>query len=152
MKKVIATLLKDNQLSTKSHSRLKILLLSFLLKINGKVQVNFDDFDDVKDHPLMEPFMHSFQDVFEQHVGDTPDNSITNKISAQDSDSEVGLFITQLNGLIDAMSATFEQGNGHTNIKIAAKDFPFAFDIDVESEELGKGCNLALKSILIPFV
>jgi len=60
MKKVIANVLKDDKISKKQRNGLSFLLLSFILKVNGKINVNFDDFEDVADHPLLEPFMHSF--------------------------------------------------------------------------------------------
>ena len=66
------------------------MFLSLILKINGNVAINFDDFEDVREHPLVKPFLHTFEDVFEKTVGDTPDNSITNKIAAQDNNSSAG--------------------------------------------------------------
>ena len=60
MKKVIAKMLKDEKISKKHRNRLSFLLLTFILKLNGKINVNFDDFSDVKDHPVVEPFMHTF--------------------------------------------------------------------------------------------
>ena len=61
------------------------MFLSLILKINGNVGINFDDFEDVRDHPLVEPFLHTFEDVFEKVVGDTPDNAITNNIAVKDN-------------------------------------------------------------------
>ena len=60
MKKVIADMLKNENINKKHRNRLSFLLLSFILKINGKIEIDFDDFVDVRDHPVVEPFMHSF--------------------------------------------------------------------------------------------
>ena len=60
MKKVIAKMLKDDNVSKKHRNRLSFLLLSFILKLNGKINVDFEDFEDVKEHPVVEPFMHTF--------------------------------------------------------------------------------------------
>ena len=110
---------------------------SFILKINGRVDIKFDDFEDVKDHPYIEPFMHTFQDVFEKVVGDSPENALTNIISLEDVNSKAGLFIAHLNIFLEAISAMLQDENEHVNIKIAAADFPFAFEADIESECLG---------------
>ena len=60
MRKVITEMLKDDKISKKHRNRLSVLLLSFILKINGKINVNFEDFEDVMDFPLLAPFMSTF--------------------------------------------------------------------------------------------
>jgi hypothetical protein len=90
--------------------------------------------------------------MFENLTGDTPDVAITNKLSFKNKKSEEGKYISHLNNFLDEISNTLQDNNSHINIKAVASDFPFALDIDIESENLGQAFNLALKSIVVPYI
>jgi len=55
MKKVIGERLKDGS-GPISRNKLIALYMSFILKITGKINIDFGDFDEVKEHPLVAPF------------------------------------------------------------------------------------------------
>ena len=40
-----------------------------LLTLNGKVDLNFEDYDEVKELPMMEPFLANFNQLFEGALG-----------------------------------------------------------------------------------
>ena len=44
----------------------------FMLGLSGNVNFKFDDFDEVKDHPMAAPALVSFSDLFESMLGFAP--------------------------------------------------------------------------------
>ena len=66
LKNAISELTKseDPEEQEAGNAFLKIVSV-FLLSITGKVSLDFDDFDEIADHPMAEKFMVSFEKLFE---------------------------------------------------------------------------------------
>ena len=43
-----------------------------MLALKGNMNFTFEDFDDLKENPMMMPFMASFNDLYEGMLGKTP--------------------------------------------------------------------------------
>lgn len=70
LKKIIFDLLKDSEtLESDLAPFLMGISPIILLTLNGKVDLNFEDYDEVKELPMMEPFLANFNQLFEGALG-----------------------------------------------------------------------------------
>lgn len=81
LKKIIFDLLKDSEVV---ESALAPFLMGvspiILLTLNGQVDLAFEDFNELKDLPMLEPFMANFNQIFEGALGEDVDTLIEDKI------------------------------------------------------------------------
>lgn len=81
LKKIIFDLLKDSEVV---ESALAPFLMGvspiILLTLNGQVDLAFDDYNELKDLPMLEPFMANFNQLFEGALGEDIDTLLEDKI------------------------------------------------------------------------
>jgi len=53
---------------------------AFIFGINGNMDIEFDDFEEIAEHPMAAPAMATFEQLFEGLLEDTPDSYMTKKL------------------------------------------------------------------------
>jgi len=72
MKKVLMEFLKSGKEEFAGMAQgLMMASPMFILALTGDVDFEFDDFEDIKDHPMAAPFMASFKDLYNGITGET---------------------------------------------------------------------------------
>lgn len=118
LKKIIFDLLKDSEVM---ESDLAPLLGGIspliLLTLNGQVDLAFDDYDEIKGLPMLEPFMANFSQLFEGALGQDVDTIIGERLDLSEikGDSEsVKSFkkmVEMCHAILDLLEAAHEDGD-----------------------------------------
>ena len=78
LKKIIFDLLRDSEtLESDLAPFLMGISPILLLTMNGNVDLNFEDYEDVKNLPMMEPFLANFNQLFEGALGQDLDTLLS---------------------------------------------------------------------------
>lgn len=89
LKKIIFDLLKDSDVI---ESDLAPFLMGvsplILLTLNGNVNLTFDDYNDLKDLPMLEPFLANFNQLFEGAIGQEVDGLLGDKLDLSELDGK----------------------------------------------------------------
>ena len=108
LKKIIFDLLKDSEVV---ESDLAPFLMGvsplILLTLNGQVDLAFEDYDELKDLPLLEPFLANFNQLFEGATGQDLDTVLdeSNRIDVSSIPDDAPKSLTQFKQAIDLIHA-----------------------------------------------
>ena len=61
---------------------------AMMLSLNANVDINFEDFDDIKNHPMAGPAMMSFSELFEGMLGMNVDEVKATRLNVPEGGSE----------------------------------------------------------------
>ena len=68
--------------------KLMMIVPAFVFGINGKVDIEFDDFEEISEHPMAAPAMATFSEFFQNLTSNTPDSWINKKIDREQFSEE----------------------------------------------------------------
>lgn len=90
MKAAILEKLKDDE-AKQIGSILVMIGPLFLLSVNGNVNFKFEDFDDLRENPMMAPFMVTYSDLLEGMLGTKPSDMVeaTNGIDVSQEKNQI---------------------------------------------------------------
>lgn len=148
LKKAIAEMLKsDNSEEQEVGQKLMMIAPAFIFGINANMNIEFDDFEEVAEHPMAAPAMATFEQLFEGLFEETPDAFWNKKLdlSGCEEPAEVKKEATVINDIIEAICDLEDPAFNNISIKSASADLPISTDIDIHSESIGSGIKLALK-------
>ena len=87
LKSVILELLKDDE-NQKIAGTLMMLSPALLLSLNGSIEINFDDFNDISDHPVFAPAMANFNELYEGMMESHPDEVMAKRVTTEMIETE----------------------------------------------------------------
>jgi len=121
---------------------------AFLFGINANVDIEFDDFEEIAEHPMAAPAMATFEQLFEGLLEDAPDSFLEKKLdlSACEEPAEVKSQMSLVNEVIEAICDLDDPKFNHVSVKVVSTNLPISVDVDLHSEGLGRGIKLALKA------
>ena len=117
-----------------------------LMQLNAKIELGFDDFAEIKDFAMMEPFLASFGQLLEGMVGSDVETMLSERIEieeGQDIPAHLKLAIDFMHTLFDIFQEMHESGEMELNAS-----FPniASAKLNVTTMDLGKALILALKA------
>ena len=62
----------------------------FIFGITGKLNIEFDDFEEISEHPMAAPGMATFEQLFEGILEDAPDSFMNKKMDFDAIDDSNG--------------------------------------------------------------
>ena len=81
LKKAIAEMLKsDSEEEQEVGQQLMMIAPAFIFGINANMNIEFDDFEEVAEHPMAAPAMATFEQLFEGLLEDSPDSFLNKKL------------------------------------------------------------------------
>ena len=80
LKEIIFDLIKDSEVVESELAPFLPVAPIILLTLNGQVDLAFDDYNELKDLPMLEPFMANFNQLFEGALGEDIDTLLEDKI------------------------------------------------------------------------
>jgi len=70
----------DNEAEQKFGMKLMMIAPVFIFGIGANVAIEFDDFEEIAEHPMAAPAMATFEQLFEGLMEDAPDSFLTKKM------------------------------------------------------------------------
>jgi hypothetical protein len=120
-----------------------------MLQANIKLDLSFDDYDEVNQMAMLEPFMANFSQLFEGMMGQDIDSILNgDRIEipeGQELKAQLKWGIEFFHTLFDVCQKMAEQGEMEVNAS-----FPnlASLQASIKSEDLGKAIHLALRSTI----
>ena len=87
LKRAIAEMLKS-EIEDEQYIAQKLMIAApaFLFGINANMDIDFDDFEEIADHPMAAPAMATFEQLFEGLMEDAPESFLTKKMDLSELD------------------------------------------------------------------
>ena len=79
MKKIFLELAKDETFQDKI-GNLMMFAPATMLTLNGKLDFDFDDMEEIENHPMAAPLMMTFEQLFEGGLGSSPNEMLKNEL------------------------------------------------------------------------
>lgn len=81
LKKAISEMLKsEDEGEQQLAQKLMLVAPAFIFGINANMNIEFDDFEEIAEHPMAAPAMATFDQLFEGMLEDAPDSFLTKKL------------------------------------------------------------------------
>ena len=127
---------------------------AFIFGINGSIGIDFDDFEDIAEHPMAAPAMATFEQLFEGLMEDAPDSFLNKKMDLSECEepAEVKNQMSLVNDIIEVICDLEDPAFNNICFKVAYADLPFSTDLDLHSASIGTGIKLALKAGLLKMI
>jgi hypothetical protein len=68
--------------------KLIVASFAFIFGINGNMSIEFDDFEEIAEHPMAAPAMATFEQLFEGMLEDSPESFLAKKLDLSGCDKE----------------------------------------------------------------
>lgn len=120
-----------------------------MLQANLKLDLSFDDYNEINQMAMLEPFMANFSQLFEGMIGQDVDSILNgDRIEIEEGQELTGqlkLVIEFFHTLFDVCQNMADQGEMEVNAS-----FPnlASLQANFKSEDLGKAIHLALRSTI----
>lgn len=127
---------------------------AFIFGINANMKVDFDDFEEVAEHPMAAPAMATFEQLFEGLLEEGPDSFINKKLDLSECESPATVR-DQMNFVIEMIESVCDLDDPAFNsisVKASCAEVPVSLDVNVETESLGHGIKLAMKAGLLNMI
>jgi len=127
---------------------------AFIFGINGSIGIDFDDFEDIAEHPMAAPAMATFEQLFEGLMEDAPDSFLNKKMDLSECEepAEVKNQMSLVNDIIEVICDLEDPAFNNICFKEAYVNFPISSDCDIHSESIGTGIKLAMKAGLLKMI
>ena len=127
---------------------------AFIFGISGNVGIEFDDFEEIAEHPMAAPAMATFEQLFEGLMEGAPDSFLNKKmdLSACEEPAEVKKQMSLVNDMIEVFCDLEDPAFNNISIMTAYANFPLSSDVEIHSESIGTGIKLALKAGLLKMI
>jgi len=155
LKKAISELLKsDNEEEQEIGQKMMMVAPAFIFGINANMDIEFDDFEEIAEHPMAAPAMATFEQLFEGLLEDAPAEFLEKKLdlSTCEEPAEVKSQMSLVNEIIEAICDLDDPAFNNICVKAATINLPISVDVDLHSESLGRGIKLALKAGALKFI
>jgi hypothetical protein len=152
IKKVLLELMKSEEQHQGTILMLTMFTPLFLLKLSGNIHLEFEDMDEIKDHPMAQPMMISFEQLFEGMMGSSVEDIMAMTLDLEGKEGEGAEWeslIAGIKGRDDLMSLVKSMGN-NMSIKIAVPDFLVSVQLDINAPGIGKALALGLQATTHP--
>lgn len=141
---------------------MKIAMLGsplFLLGFSGKLDIVFNEYEEILEHPMLSKFMLSFSQVFEKLFEQKPDALAKKRLDRGqiklDENSYDYESMKNLVALIDLVNDAFDSFNSldyetfdNINIKILNMNLPISAEINLNSKGLGNAIHLGANALI----
>jgi len=123
---------------------------AFIFGINANMDIDFDDFEEIAEHPMAAPAMATFEQLFEGIMEEAPSEYLNKKmdLSSCDTQEKHKNSMNIVNDLIELVCDFEDPKFNNICIKVSSTNVPVSVDIDLKSDGLGSGIKLALKCLL----
>ena len=123
---------------------------AFIFGIDANMNIEFDDFEEIAEHPMATPAMATFEQLFEGMLEDTPESFMGKKLDltgcTECYDPEVAGQMSLINEIIEALCDLDSPEFNHISVKASYCQLPISSDIEIQSEGIGQAAKLALKA------
>ena len=117
-----------------------------LMQLNAKIELGFEDFAEIKDFAMMEPFLASFSQLLEGMAGSDVETMLSDRIEIEEG-TEIPAYLKQviefMHTLFNVLQNMHEDGEMEVNFS-----FPniASAKVNVTTKDLGLALMLALKA------
>lgn len=121
----------------------------FMLALNGKVNIKFNDFEEVEQHPMAAPLMATFEQLFEGMTGKTPSEFKEQKFDVSGCKPQPGteqsliLKVVEFHSLVQALVNDMPTAS-HINVNVNCPDMLVNTEVDINAPGLKQALALAL--------
>jgi hypothetical protein len=143
-KKIFFEVLKNPELSNELGPIVMCLSPAVLLQMNAKFDVQFEDLAEIKDLPMMEPFLANFSQLFEGMAGSDVETMINDRIvmeEGQEVPAPLKQSVEACHTLFDVLQAM----DGELEINASIPNLA-SLKTKVKSEDLGKALLIGVKA------
>ena len=150
-KSAILDLLKDDE-HQKIASSLFTISPALLLQIGGSVNVQFDDYNEIKDHPVFAPLMANFNELFEGMLENNPEELIERRFDLEGKEDTEGKsphykqLICVVKGYNTCMDALKNLG-GTVELDICLPDYAATVRLSLKGTAVGKVLTLLMSHL-----
>jgi len=152
LKKAISELLKsEDEEEQMIGQQIMLIAPAFLFGITGNVAVEFEDFEEIAEHPMAAPAMATFEQLFEGLLEDAPDSFLEKKLDLSECEEPESLKanFSFVNEIVDLICDLDGPAFNSICIKASSNSIPVSTEINLHSGGLGQGVKLFLKSTLV---
>ena len=128
---------------------------TLLFSLTGNVDLTFDDYEEIEEHPMAAPMLATFEQLFEGMMEQSPSDLSNKVLSFEKLDDEkkehrhyksMSMAIEGLNVGLDFLGGISEE----ITVSASSANFPFSASINVNSAGIGAAAKLAINSMLVP--
>jgi hypothetical protein len=156
LKKAISEMLKSESEEEQAIAQKMMLVApAFIFGINANMNFEFDDFEEIAEHPMAAPAMATYEQLFEGMLEEAPESFMNKKLDltgCEEVNAEVAGQMSLVNEIIEALCDLDSPEFNHISLKASYCQFPISSDIEIQSEGIGQAAKLALKAGALKFV
>ena len=109
--------------------KMMLVAPAFIFGINANMNIEFDDFEEIAEHPMAAPVMATFEQLFEGMLEDAPESFMGKKMDltgCEEVNAEVAGQMTLVNEIIEAICDLDSPEFNHISIKASFTDLPIS--------------------------
>ena len=135
LKKAISEMLKsDSEEEVELAQKMMLVAPAFIFGINANMNIEFDDFEEIAEHPMAAPAMATFEQLFEGMLEEAPESFMGKKMDltgCEEVNAEVAGEMGLVNEIIEALCDLDSPEFNHISIKTSNSSFPTSFDVEI---------------------
>jgi len=124
-----------------------------MLTLNGKLDFDFEDMEEIENHPMAAPLMMTFEQLFEGALGSNPNEALKNELDTEglpeaEPKSEKEFFMEGLQVFKMLDSLIKDLDTGKINVNVSVPSMLVNVEVDVNAPGIKEAAHLAYHFVM----